>query len=337
MRPENRIYLPEVDGLRGIAVLSVVLFHLGIDSMSGGYIGVDVFFVISGYLITRNIVDDISLNRFSFSGFYYRRARRLFPALLFTIAISAVFSSLIFSPEHLERFAKSLIYAVLSISNFYFWEEAGYFDVSSSFKPLLHLWSLAVEEQFYLIWPAVLVLLFSVTKPRFIITSLLLLGLISIIAAEHIMQKDPAAAFYLTPFRIIEFSIGAACVWCTQYKMKNWQNELGMITGLVIIGYAVITFNKDTAFPGYNSLVPSLGAALVIICNSAKSAGIPLRNKLIVRVGLISYSLYLIHWPLLTFYTYWTFAPPGIPEMFVLLVISFILAELMYRYIYWSY
>lgn len=333
MRPEHRTYIPEIDGLRGVAVISVLLFHLGFDSLSGGYVGVDIFFVISGYLITRNIVDDISLDKFSFSGFYYRRARRLFPALLFTIAVSAVFSVLIFSPEHLKRFSDSLIYAVLSVSNFYFWGEAGYFDISSSFKPLLHLWSLAVEEQFYLIWPATLVLLFSVTKPRFILTGLLLLGVISIIAAEYVMRKDPAAAFYLTPFRIIEFSIGAACVWCIQYRAKNWQYEAGMITGLAIITYTVIFFNKDTAFPGFNSLAPCLGAALIILSNKARSTGILLRNKLIVRTGLISYSLYLIHWPILTFYTYWTFRPPGIPERFILMIISFILAEFMYRYI----
>ena len=140
MRPYSRVYYPVVDGLRALAVLSVILYHSDFDTFSGGFIGVDIFFVISGFLITRNIVDDISAGKFSLSGFYYRRARRLFPAFIFTVFISAILGWLLLSPAHLERFSESILFAIVSLSNIYFLSEAGYFEPASAFRPLLHLW-----------------------------------------------------------------------------------------------------------------------------------------------------------------------------------------------------
>ena len=153
-------YRPDIDGLRALAVLCVIFYHLGFESFSGGYVGVDVFFVISGYLITNLIVDEVKETKsFNFANFYVRRARRLFPALFFTCLLSFIFAFLLFSPLHFDRFGGALTSTMMSISNFFFWNESGYFNASSDFKPLLHTWSLSVEEQFYFLWPATLVFL----------------------------------------------------------------------------------------------------------------------------------------------------------------------------------
>ena len=333
MRPFSRVYYPAIDGLRAIAVFSVVLYHSDFDTFSGGFIGVDVFFVISGFLITRNIVDDVYAGKFSLSGFFYRRARRLFPAFYFTVFISALSGWLLLSPAHLERFSESILFAILSLSNFYFLSEAGYFEPASAFRPLLHFWSLAVEEQFYLVWPIMVVFLLKFRKGLYIIPALILLGTASVIASEYMIEDIPAAVFFLMPFRLMEFSIGALCVWFTRYKLENWKAELGIIVGLILIVYSALDFTEATAFPGASSLLPCIGSALVILSSGARLTGAALRNKLLVRIGLISYSLYLIHWPVFVFYKYWKFTPLSLSENFMLILVSFILAELMYRYI----
>jgi len=333
MRPYSRVYYPAVDGLRALAVLSVILYHSDFVAFSGGFIGVDIFFVISGFLITRNIVDDVSAGKFSLSGFYYRRARRLFPAFIFTVFISAILGWLLLSPAHLERFSESIIFAIVSLSNFYFLSEAGYFEPDSAFRPLLHFWSLAVEEQFYLFWPITLVFLLQLKKGIYIIPALFLIGAASVIASEYKIDEIPDAVFFLTPFRLMEFSLGALCVWFSQYKLGNCKSEIGLTAGLALIAYSIIFFNEETVFPGTNALLPCIGSALVILSGGAQFTGAVLRSRLPVRIGLISYSLYLIHWPVFVFYKYWKYSPLSLPEKFMLIIISLILAELMYRYI----
>lgn len=334
MSLDSRVYRPDIDGLRAIAVLSVVLFHTNPELLSGGFTGVDIFFVISGYLITRNIHDDIKAGRFTYSNFYVRRIRRLFPALFFTLIFTAILGFLLLSPNHLERLGQSIIFAAASLSNFYFWGESGYFDISGSYKPLLHFWSLAVEEQFYLVWPALLLGLFWARKTWFVIVALCLLGITSLMLGKHWMDIDADAVFYLMPFRMFEFTIGALCVWLRAIPGRyNTANEIILACGLGAIAYSVITYDDSTVFPGPGALIPCLGAALVIYSGNAKYSGLLLRNRLAAGIGLISYSLYLIHWPMLVFYEYWKFDAIDPIEQVGLIVAALLLATWMYTYI----
>lgn len=328
------LYRPEVDGLRAIAVLSVLFYHVGMSVFSGGFVGVDVFFVISGYLITRLLRDEIESGRFSFSNFYIRRARRLFPAMFFTLAVSFVAAFVLFSPDHMERFSGALVYAVMSVSNFYFWQEADYFDVESDFKPLLHTWSLSVEEQFYMIWPLMLLFLLRGRNAWVAPASLVVLGCMSLVAAEAILERYPEAAFFLTPFRVVEFAVGGLVVWLDKYRERlAVLRELITLSGLVLIAYAVFVFDTETPFPGLTSLIPCLGTAMVIFAGESRSAKILLSNPAMLRIGLISYSLYLAHWPLYVFYRYLSFDALNATEMAAIVVGSIVIAELMYRYI----
>lgn len=327
-------YRADIDGLRAIAVLSVLLFHFGVDAFSGGFVGVDVFFVISGFLITRLIKNELEDDRFSLSNFYLRRARRLFPALFVTLVVCFAFAYQLFSAQHFERFGGSLFHAILSISNIYFWSEQGYFDTEAVFKPLLHTWTLSVEEQFYLIWPALLLLLSSVRCKSFALIVIGVLGAISLYAAKSYLTIDANAVFFLTPFRIIEFSIGAVIVWLVQHPIKHKiAEEILLLCGLGLIGYAVFAFDKNTTFPGINALIPCFGTAMVIYAGQARYCGKLLSNLVAVKIGLISYSIYLIHWPLFVFYQYPTPRSLENTEIVVLVIITLLLATLMYRLI----
>ncbi len=206
--PNLKGYRPEIDGLRAVAVLLVIFFHYQFSIFGGGYVGVDVFFVISGYLITRLIKDQVEGGNFSITSFYVRRMRRLFPALFFTLIITTLAAFLLFSAEHLERYGQSLIYALISVSNFFFWQEAGYFDLNAIVKPLLHTWSLSVEEQFYLIWPGLLLLLFYPKKSSLALLGLAIVAVGSLYLSESFLSSDPKAAFFLMPLRAFEFCIG---------------------------------------------------------------------------------------------------------------------------------
>lgn len=336
-RPVN--YRPDIDGLRAIAVMFVVLFHVGFKNFSGGFIGVDIFFVISGFLITRLIAEQIKEKRFSFKVFYIRRARRLLPALFFTLLITLLLAGLLFTAEHFERTGRAAIFATTSVSNFYFWNESGYFDASSSLKPLLHTWSLSVEEQFYLIWPGFLVLMLVNFGKRTVLIAISLLGLVSLYYAESLIQSRPSAVFYLAPFRIIEFSIGAILVWAIEAQPKEPRKYFPIfleglyLTGIGLILFAGFTYNEKTTFPGLNVLVPCIGAALAIYGGTAKYSPQILNNKLSVKIGLISYSLYLIHWPITVFYNYYILRYGNTTDSFILLTISVFSAFYMYRYI----
>ena len=205
-------YRPDIDVLRSIAVLGVVFFHAGFHTALGGYVGVDVFFVISGYLITRKIEEEIALGVFSFRNFYVNRARRLFPALFVTVLVTFFFSSLLLAADHFKQFAQSAVWTALSASNIFFWIDSGYWAADNHLKPLLHTWSLSVEEQFYLFWPLALYFL-SKFANKFVPTALTLTGALSFIAAAAYFKIDQDAVFFLTPFRVFEFAVGALLVW----------------------------------------------------------------------------------------------------------------------------
>lgn len=327
-------YRPEIDGLRAVAVLSVVFYHVGTQIFSGGFVGVDVFFVISGYLITRLIKAEVEVGTFSYSNFYLRRARRLFPAFFVTLLLSFLCAFLWFSPDHLERFGGALLHAVMSVSNFYFWQESGYFDISSDFKPLLHTWSLSVEEQFYMFWPLLFVFLLT-RKPRWVPAALFILASVSLGMSEWLISNSrPETAFFLAPFRVYEFAIGASIVWIEKYRFKQaWLYELSTLAGLTLIAGSVFIFTMETEFPGVNALIPSIGTALVIFSGSSFVGRTFLSNRACVRIGLISYSLYLVHWPIYVFYRYVTFEALDGWQMAMVVVLSLAAAELLYRYV----
>lgn len=347
-------YRPDIDGLRALAVLSVLFFHLGFSNFSGGFVGVDVFFVISGFLITQLITMEVrSTNAFSFSKFYIRRARRLAPALFFTFTLCFVFAVALFSPGDMERFSGALVHAVVSLSNFYFWSESGYFDSAAIIKPLLHTWSLSVEEQFYLIWPATLALLLLKT-PRYVVPVVLLLaGLFSLYlnlvffeGESAFVQKyapsisdwfsDGAATiYYLAPFRVFEFAIGASLVFFDNNKQRNpILAEIACLLGLGLIFLGVHFYTDGTPFPSVFALPPCIGTALLIhFGRSSRVCKMVLSQPAVVRLGLISYSLYLIHWPIIVFYTYYTKTVLSATEQWTIVLASIVAAELMYRWV----
>jgi peptidoglycan/LPS O-acetylase OafA/YrhL len=317
-------YRPEIDGLRAIAVLSVVFFHFGVPGFAGGFLGVDVFFVISGYLITRLIYQEISTTgEFGFVDFYLRRIRRLFPALACVLVASSLAAVVVFSPEHLKQFARELMTSVLSVSNVFFFSESGYFDIDKQFKALLHTWSLGVEEQFYLVWPVFLFLALKLGRKTFV-TALIVSSVASLVAAEF--WSDRSAAFFLTPFRVFEFAIGAGLVWLGKYEKPGIRAEFAAFCGLVMIGAAVHLLTHIPYLPGVLTLVPTLGAALIIYARDAKFVGLLTRNPISVGIGKISYSLYLVHWPLFVFYYYINYRPLTGFDRLTLLVISVALA-----------
>ena len=347
----KRYYRPDIDGIRAIAVMSVLLFHAGFAPFSGGYVGVDVFFVISGFLITRLIKDEVEEGRFRFGDFYARRARRLFPALFVTIAVTFFLAVLMFSPEHMRRFAGELIYALTSLSNFYFWGESGYFDADAHFKPLLHTWSLSVEEQFYLFWPLLLIFLLTRLRGAWVPLAILALGGVSFAlnlmfqgggdflkGISALMAKafedGGSTIYFLTPFRIFEFAIGAVLVWLMGLRPRsNWPLEVLLLIGLVLAVAPVFLYDETLLFPSYYALAPCIGAALMIYAGEARYLGRILSNPLSVRIGLISYSLYLVHWPVYVFYRYYVYGELVAVEKYGVLLASFALAFVLYHFV----
>lgn len=350
----SQSYRPDIDGLRAIAVISVLLYHLNEQFLSGGFVGVDVFFVISGYLITRLIYKEYNeTGDFSYRNFYLRRVRRLFPALFAVLLFSLVLGATLFSPAHLVEMAESLIAAILSLSNIYFWNTAGYFDSDSSLKPLLHTWSLSVEEQFYFIWPLVLVTLCAIGKKHTVPIFIVLMGIASLLLNVWVFaeqatitswfgQKDNqsvldvhSTAFYWLPFRVFEFALGAILVWVKtpHENQHDWFNEFLFALGLAMVLYSVVGYTDEIEFPSTAALLPCMGASLMIFSGPAHRLTFLVSNGLMVGIGLISYSLYLIHWPLIVFYRYWRYVELGTWDYMALAGASLLLAYLMYRFI----
>lgn len=322
-------YRPEIDGLRCLAVIGVLLCHFKIRFFSGGFAGVDVFFVISGYLITGMILRDIELGRFNFKSFYLRRARRLLPALYFTLFGSLLVAALIFSPERMQGFSRSLIAAALSVSNFLFWSEAGYFDAASNLKPLLHTWSLGVEEQFYLFWPLMLVLM-ARWKASLLPTLLLLFGLS--LAANYACQAHSSAIFFLLPFRVFEFAIGGLVVQAERsWRVPGPAKEALSFAGIVMIVASYFVFNEGTRFPSFPALLPCAGAAFIIAGGLSSVARWLLSNQTTVSIGRWSYSIYLVHWPMIVFYEYATLSPQSRPGKIIMFLATIAIGAGVYR------
>ena len=324
-------YRPEIDGLRAVAVLGVLFYHIGLPPFSGGFVGVDIFFVISGYLISGIILAEADAGRFSFAGFYARRARRLLPALIATIVLSFVAASVLFAPEDLTRVGVSAAAALAGLSNISFWLESGYFDVNAIMKPLLHTWSLAVELQFYLVWPAFLFLLNRLGKAC-TITGICATIAGGTAASIWVLKIDPSAAFYLTPLRMNEFAAGAL-VACLAAPLSQRLADGLFLLGMAAIAASLFVFSDLTVFPGYAVLLPVAGTALVLDTAAVARSASVLRGPRAVHVGRISYSLYLVHWPLIVFVHYVHNAPLTLLLQCGLIAATFLLAELSYRLI----
>lgn len=300
-------YRKDIDGLRAIAVASVVVFHAFPEWLSGGFIGVDIFFVISGYLITGILIEDAAANNLSIWRFYERRIRRIFPALILVLVASLVFGWVALFPLEYEQLGQHALAAVAFLSNIQLWSEAGYFDAAAHAKPLLHLWSLGIEEQFYLFWPLVV---WAAIKARVsLIIVVVVLGALSFAVNVSILQADPISAFYLPHMRIWELLIGAGLAVLvrrmppirTRVISAAIANVLSF-TGLALIVGAIASLTSETPFPGWSALPPTIGAALMIA--AGEKAWVNryfLSLRPLVWVGLISYPLYLWHWPLLSF------------------------------------
>ena len=296
-------YRPDIDGMRAIAVLSVLFYHMGISQLSGGYVGVDIFLVISGYLISGILFAEFArTGHISFLDFYYRRLKRIAPALIATIVITSLFVGWLYSPTLLAAYGQSAWMAIVSVSNIGFYLTSGYFDTDSAVKPLLHTWSLSVEEQFYVIWP--LLIAFLVRSPRFVFPAIALIAGASLVASQWQVVYDSDAAYFLMPFRVFEFAIGALlhAVPVQQHKYRQLLQEAAVLVGISGIVYSVLTYTTQTPFPGLAAVLPCLSTGLLIWGKDAQIGRYVLGNRWMVWIGKLSYSLYLVHWPIIVLY-----------------------------------
>ena len=325
-------YRAEIDGLRAIAVLPVILFHAGVTAFPGGFVGVDVFFVISGYFVTTLILEDLELGRFSIAGFYERRARRILPALYLVMAWCLPFAWAWMLPTQFGNFAQSLVAVTLFVSNILFWAESGYFEPAAEEKPLLHTWSLAVEEQFYLLFPLLLILLWRGGRAR-AFAAILLISILSFALSEWVWRDRPVANFYLIPSRAWELLAGAICAFLQRGRSLPGNGPLAAL-GLGLILLCIFAYDETMRFPGASALPPVLGAALVILfAQPGTRTARLLSRRLLVGVGLISYSAYLWHQPLFAFARLRGYYPPGLAVMLGLALLSLGLAWLSWRFV----
>lgn len=289
----------DIDGLRALAVIPVVLFHFGFSTFSGGFVGVDVFFVISGFLITSILFREISAQRFSFVDFWARRARRIIPALSVVLLASLALGWLLLTAKDFSELGRTVRYQALFISNILFMREDGYFQPASDLKPLLHTWSLAVEEQYYIFFPLLMVLLMRhVRHWRWMLFAVLLVSFGLNIAY---IERKPDVAFFSLPTRAWELLCGAmlAVLPARKHAAPPWLAQTVGAAGLAAVLLAVFTFDRETVFPGWAALLPVLGATALIWSGGQGStwAGQLLSTRVFVWIGLLSYSLYLWHWP----------------------------------------
>ena len=328
-------YRPDIDGLRAVAIVPVVLYHAGFVLFGGGFVGVDVFFVISGYLIASFILTEIQSGEFSLGNFYLRRIRRIFPALFTMMAISAVIGALLLTPHAFRRLGESVTATALFSSNFLFWLQSGYFAAQLQDRPLLHTWSLGVEEQFYLAFPIFLMLLFRLFPSR-LSGAVLTLCVLSFGVNILTVGEHPNFAFFLAPARMWELFIGVLlAVGAVAPPRSHRGSEAAGLAGALLIGCAIFWFSQSTVFPGFAALVPTLGAGLIIWAGMGGKGRVTrlLSRPGAVLVGKISYSLYLWHFPLLAFAAYASTGPLSLSMRLAIVALSVILAFASWMYI----
>lgn len=352
------VYRPDIDGLRAVAILSVVIFHAFPRYLPGGFVGVDVFFVISGYLISTIIFRSLYRRSFSLSEFYIHRAKRIFPALILVLMACFALGWFVLLPDELKQLGRHIAGGAGFVQNFVLWDEAGYFDTVAETKPLLHLWSLAIEEQFYLIFPAVIFLAWRTGLSMLAVVGVL--ALLSFALNLLMVEKDPVATFFMPYTRVWELLFGAALAYLelfgkgrlvsilgsgaaypTFLRKRSFSNECGAlfkniisVFGLALIAVSVVFISKEKSFPGGWALFPVLGAFLIVSAGSnAWVNRAILSNRLLVFVGLISYPLYLWHWPILSFARVISSDFPSREVRVCAVALSFLLAWLTYRLI----
>jgi peptidoglycan/LPS O-acetylase OafA/YrhL len=327
-------YRPDIDGLRAVAVLSVVIFHAFPDEawLPGGFVGVDVFFVISGYLISKILFSEIEQHRFSLASFYGRRIRRIFPALAVCLAAVLAYGFVVLMPSQLAQLGKQVFFGASFLSNFALWSESGYFDSAATSKPLLHLWSLGIEEQFYILWPPVLWIAFKLKAA----IGRLILGLLVASFAVNIALSltDTSSDFYLPVSRFWELLAGAALACRPDINLKAGLKHVISLAGMAAILMSARLFASEMRFPGWLALLPVAGSVAVILAGSnAVVNKTILSNRVAVFIGLISYPLYLWHWPLIAFSYVIRGKPPTSFMAFGIVIASLLLAWATYRFI----
>lgn len=328
-------YRKDIDGLRALAVLMVVFYHLGFDWIPGGFVGVDVFFVISGFLITGIIYKGISTNEFSIIEFYIRRARRILPALYTMLIIVLIFGAIFFLPRDYFNLAKTTISAALFYSNILFWNMFGeYFALNSQEQPLLHTWSLSVEWQFYFLWPFFLLSILRFLKVNFIKPMMFSLIIICVVISQYGALKYPSAAYFLLPTRAGELIIGGLGYFLmpSASRMKPLICNVFSIIGVLLIIVSSLVLTKHSAFPGFNALLPCLGALLIILSTENGVVNKLISIKPIVFIGLISYSLYLWHWPIIAVFNYYDVEISNVIAVMIFSA-SLLLAVLSWRFV----
>lgn len=292
-------YRKDLDGLRALSILAVILYHVKIKFIGGGFLGVDVFFVISGYLISKIIISRTQDNTFRFSDFYFRRIRRLFPALFFVIVCALIYGYLYYEPEKFIALAQSAVSASLSYSNIHFWHKFSYFFFNADTHPLLHTWSLSVEEQFYLIWPLFIWVLFTLNPKKVCWIVITVVSSLSLLSFMWSTSADYDTAFYMMHNRIFQFGIGALAVFAEQKLPKNFSKfKYFKLIALVALTACFVLFDRFDFLYGLPSLLVSCFTFILLISKGSKIDSAILENKFSIWVGKISYSLYLVHVPL---------------------------------------
>jgi peptidoglycan/LPS O-acetylase OafA/YrhL len=334
-------YRGDIDGLRAIAVLSVIIFHINKAILPGGFVGVDIFFVISGFLITRNIVLEMQRGAFSIVEFYRRRIKRIAPAMLVVVAVTLVFAQLLMLPEDARDTGKAAIWSLSSMANVYFWlyQDSGYFATDSANLPMLHLWSLGVEEQFYVLWPVILLICFRTRHHLAFMLAMLGVAIGSFILGSILFPTAPSFAYYMLPTRAGELLLGALAgvVMVKGLDEKLSPKLLGMMAliGGLLVAVSLVFLSESLPFPGLLAVLPTAGVTFLILAGRRRSDHFLRRFltlKPLVWIGLISYSAYLWHWPLLSFYHY-GYGEIGPITGIVILLLTLILGWGSYRYI----
>lgn len=329
------VFRSDISGLRAVAVLSVVFFHCGISFLPGGFAGVDVFFVISGFLITSIILRDIDAERFSFVAFYERRVKRLLPAALVVTLSSLAIAYLLLVPEQYENLAKSAIYTTFFAANFFFYNNSGYFDQAAEESPLLHMWSLGVEEQFYFVFPLVFSLFLIFFKRPIAFKLLALVFIVSFSACIYFGTKDSHFTFYMLPTRAWELGVGSLLAISSRNRSDFRLGPHLSLLGLLLILLSFLFLSEELVYPGYWAVIPVVGTALILCFGSSSGVvGRLLSLASMQFIGKISYSAYLWHWPIIVFYrAYVSGRSFSVTEVVLLVIISFLFGWLSWRFV----
>lgn len=335
MQKQVNSYRPDIDGLRAVAVLLVLFYHAGFP-LTGGYVGVDVFFVISGYLITGIVWREVCEQRFSFKSFYLRRIKRLLPALVAVVVFTVLLFSTLFTPKDYLALAESLRYVLTGLGNFYFLDTTqSYFAAEAELLPLIHTWSLAVEEQFYVLWPPALLLVYALTRwvsHQYLTLLAAALFLLALLGSEYLARHAVSQAYYLLPARIFELMLGGLLAVYGARLPRPAEQVLSLMSllGLGLILWCALSLTRESIFPGFNAFWVCFGTVLVIYAGGASERVVSYRLlslRPVVFLGLISYSLYLWHWPLVAAANYLNLALGGFVGL-VIIVASVLLAWL---------